>query len=510
MIRSSRGLVEYGDMRRTRVRVASIAAVIAVLLAVLVSGQPTTAGARRAAPPPPRPNIVFVLTDDLSWNLVKYLPQVRALQAEGMTFTDYVVTDSLCCPSRASIFTGRFPHNTGVFTNAGPDGGFAAFHDNGQESDTFATGLRARGYRTAMMGKYLNGYQPNRLTSGGDDTYVPPGWSTWNVSGGGYGGYWYNITDERTVVPHADEPADYITDVLGDKGVEFIGRSARSKKPFFLEVATYAPHAPYTPAPRHVNELAGLTAPRGPEFDTLPTDAPPWLAVRAPLTAQQKANIDRAFRLRAQSVQAVDELIARLRAALTDAGVAENTLVVFSSDNGFHLGEYRMPVGKSTAFDTDVRVPLVVAGPGVPPGRRSDAAVANIDLAPTFLDAGRARVPSTMDGRSMLPLLYGGSDDTWRTANLVEHHGQVIRRDDPDRPEPGSGNPPTYSALRTKTYTYVEYADGSREYYDRTRDPHQLHNLADTLSPDREARLSAALARLVDCKGPDCWAAGHL
>jgi arylsulfatase A-like enzyme len=183
---------------------------------------------------------------------------------------------------------------------------------------------------------------------------------------------------------------------------------------------------------------------------------------------------------------------------------------VFSSDNGFHLGEYRMPVGKSTAFDTDVRVPLVVAGPGVPPGRRSDAAVANIDLAPTFLDAGRARVPSTMDGRSMLPLLYGGSDDTWRTANLVEHHGQVIRRDDPDRPEPGSGNPPTYSALRTKTYTYVEYADGSREYYDRTRDPHQLHNLADTLSPDREARLSAALARLVDCKGPDCWAAGHL
>jgi N-acetylglucosamine-6-sulfatase len=483
--------------------------VIAVLLAVLVSGQPTSAGAGRATPVMPRPNIVFVLTDDLSWNLVRFLPQVRALQREGMTFTDYVVTDSLCCPSRSSIFTGRFPHNTGVFTNAGPEGGWAAFHDHGQESDTFATGLRARGYRTAMMGKYLNGYQPDRLLRAGDDT-VPPGWSTWNVSGGGYAGYWYNMAEDRSVVPYGNKPEDYITDVLADKGEAFIRRSARSKAPFFLEVATYAPHSPYTPAPRHENDFPGLTAPRGPAFDTLPTDAPPWLAVRPPLTAKQEATIDRSYRMRAQSVQAVDNLIARLRAALAATGEAENTYVVFSSDNGFHLGEYRMPVGKSTAFDTDVRVPLVVAGPLVPPGSRNDAAVANIDLAPTFLDAGRARVPSTMDGRSMLPLLYGASDDTWRTANLIEHRGQAIRPDDPDRPEPGTGNPPTYEALRTKTYTYVEYDDGNREYYDRTRDPHQLNNLADTLSPLRKARLSDALARLVECEGPECWAAGHI
>ena len=497
-------------------RAACCVAVIGVLLAGLVGAQPTAAGAGRSPAPVAtptavveRPNIVFVLTDDLSWNLVKYLPQVRALQREGMTFTDYVVTDSLCCPSRASILTGRYPHNTEVLTNNGPDGGFAAFHDNGQESDTFATGLRTRGYRTALMGKYLNGYQPAHEV-GGTAPYVPPGWSIWNVSGGGYGGYWYNLAHNRTVERHGRRPADYITDVLARKGAAFIQRSARAKAPFLLEVASFAPHAPYTPAPRHANAFPGVTAPRDPAYDRLPTDAPPWLAGATPLTSSMRTAIDRAFRKRAQSVQAIDDLVGRLRAALTAAGVADETYLVFSSDNGYHMGEHQLTPGKSTAFDTDIRVPLVVTGPGVPAGSTSDAAVASIDLAPTFRDIGGARLPTTVDGRSMLPLLRGGSDTSWRTANLVEHQGPLTRPGDPDRPRPGSGNPPTYAALRTRTYTYVEYADGSREYYDRTRDPHQLHNLADTLPPARVRQLHTALTRLRHCHGPTCWTNGHL
>jgi N-acetylglucosamine-6-sulfatase len=495
--------------------------VIGVLLAWLVGGQPAPAGAGRAtkttAPSTTatttvvdRPNIVFVLTDDLSWNLVRFLPQVRALQKEGMTFTDYVVTDSLCCPSRASILTGRFPHNTGVFTNNGSDGGFTAFHGKGQESDTFATGLRARGYRTALMGKYLNGYQPTREV-GGAAPYVPPGWSTWNVAGGGYGGYWYNLAEGRTVERHGHRPADYVTDVLAGKGEAFIKRSARAGVPFMLEVAPFAPHAPYTPAPRHANAFPGLTAPRGPAYDRLPTDAPPWLAGATRMSTSMRTAIDGAFRKRAQAVQAVDDLIGRLRAALTAAGVADDTYVVFSSDNGYHMGEHQLTPGKSTAFDTDIRVPLVVAGPGVPAGSTSDAAAANIDLAPTFLDAADAPVSTTVDGRSLLPLLYGGSDDKWRTANLIEHHGPNISPDDPDRPRPGGGNPPSYAALRTQAYTYVEYVDGSREYYDRIRDPHQLHNLAGSLRPARLRQLHAALTRLTHCQdGPTCWAAGHI
>jgi arylsulfatase A-like enzyme len=515
------------DFSRRPVRVACGAVAVGVLLAGLIAVQPTFAGAGQAtttttttpttatvAPRPKipqRPNIVFVLTDDLSWNLVKYLPQVRAMQQEGMTFTEYVVTDSLCCPSRASILTGRFPHNTGVRTNNNRDGGgFAGFHNRGLESNTFATGLRARGYRTALMGKYFNGYLPARKV-GGVAPYVPPGWSTWNVSDGGYGGYWYHLTDDRTVQTHRNRPADYITDVLAGKGAAFIKQSARAGAPFLLEVSPYAPHAPYAPAPRHANAFPGLTAPRGPAYDRLPTDAPPWLAGATPMSTSMRGAIDRAFRKRAQAVQAVDDLIGRLRTALTAAGVADETYLVFSSDNGYHMGEHRLTPGKSTAFDTDVRVPLVVAGPGVPAGSRSDAAVANIDLAPTFLDAGGAATPPTMDGRSLLPLLRGGSGATWRTANLIEHQGPLTRPGDPDRPSPGGGNPPTYVALRTRTYTYVEYADGSREYYDRTRDSHQLHNLADTLPPARVHQLHTALTRLKHChNGPTCWTNGHL
>jgi N-acetylglucosamine-6-sulfatase len=519
------------DFSRRPVRLACGAVAVGVLLAGLVAGQPTLAGAGQAtttttatttAPTtattvaqrpkiPQRPNFVFVLTDDLSWNLVRFLPQVRAMQREGMTFTEYVVTDSLCCPSRASILTGRFPHNTGVRTNNNRDGGgFAGFHDRGLESNTFATGLRARGYRTALMGKYFNGYLPARKV-GGVAPYVPPGWSTWTVSDGGYGGYWYHLADDRAVETHRGRPADYITDVLAGKGAAFIRQSARAKAPFLLEVSPYAPHAPYTPAPRHANAFPGLTAPRGPAYDRLPTDAPPWLAGATPMSTSMRSAIDRTFRKRAQAVQAIDDLIRRLRATLTAAGVSDDTYIVFSSDNGYHMGEHRLTPGKSTAFDTDVRVPLIVAGPGVPAGTTSDAAAANIDLAPTFLDAAGAPIPTTVDGRSLLPLLSGGSDATWRTANLIEHRGPLIRPGDPDRPSPGGGNPPSYAALRTHDYTYVEYADGSREYYDRTRDPHQLHNLAGTLHSARTRQLHAALTRLTRChNGPTCWTAGHI
>src|SRR2546421_54174 len=131
----------------------------AVLLAGLTGTRATLASTTTAAPPA-RPNVVFVLTDDLSWNLVRYMPQVRQLQNDGRTFTDYTVTDSLCCPSRSSIFTGRFPHDTGVFTNGGSDGGLGYFHGHGEEAQTFAAALSAQGDRTPMMGKYLNGYDP--------------------------------------------------------------------------------------------------------------------------------------------------------------------------------------------------------------------------------------------------------------------------------------------------------------------------------------------------------------
>src|SRR5262245_33850129 len=146
-----------------------LAAATAAILAGTAGARASTSRAAlnpAAATATTPPNIVFVLTDDLSWNLVRYLPQVQKLQSDGLTFTDYTVTDSLCCPSRSSIFTGRFPHDTGVFTNGGADGGFNVFHSRGEEASTFAARLQSGGYLTGMMGKYLNGYRPAAKVDG--------------------------------------------------------------------------------------------------------------------------------------------------------------------------------------------------------------------------------------------------------------------------------------------------------------------------------------------------------
>ncbi|HEX3650153.1 MAG TPA: sulfatase [Pseudonocardiaceae bacterium] len=481
------------------------------LAACTGSGTPEAAPAGVTdAPPDHRPNIVFVLTDDLATNLVPYLPHVLALEKRGTTFTNYTVTDSLCCPSRSSIFSGRFPHDTGVFTNGGSDGGFRVFHTRGEENDTFATSLRQAGYRTAMMGKYLNGYQPGQKL-GGSLPYVPPGWDEWDVAGNGYGEFNYNLNENHHVVHHGRKPGAYLTDVLSGQAQRFITRSAAAHTPFLLEVATFAPHAPYTPAPRDARSFPGLTAPRGAAYDALPTDAPPWLAGRTPLTAREQRAIDTAFRKRVRAVQAVDRMIGAIENTLTRAGVAADTDIVFSSDNGYHMGEYRLEPGKMTAFDTDIRVPLVVAGPGVRAGVTVSQPVQNIDLRPTFDTLAGAPSPSDVDGHSLVPLLAGQPQPDWRTAALIEHHGPDNDPTDPDHPGANSGNPPSYEALRTTRYTYVEYSGGTREYYDRTTDPNELHNVVGGLSPSTLTMLHNALRAMATCHGQAaCWSAAHI
>jgi N-acetylglucosamine-6-sulfatase len=486
------------------------------LAAMVFSAQSGASGATSQTPDPTtqpaaaaaKPNIVFVLTDDMSSNLLQYMPEVKKLQSQGTTFSDDVVSNSLCCPSRSSIFTGMYPHNTGVLGNDGPNGGFDAFHNNGLEKDTFATALKSKGYRTAMMGKYLNGYNPED-TVDGQQPYVPPGWSQWDVVGNGYPEYKYKLAHNHTIEPHGKKDKDYLTDVLSKKGQSFIKKSAAANKPFMLEVALFTPHGPSRPARRDKQDFPGLTAPHGPAFDKLPTNAPPWLARQHPLTRGEKTTIDKKFRKRAQSLQAVDKLLGKLRDSLTRAHVADKTYVIFSSDNGFHLGEYRLKAGKQTAFDTDVRVPLVIAGPSVAAGRTSHAQVSNIDFAPTFQKIGGAAVSSRVDGHSMLPLLNGGSDAGWRTANLIEHRHAKKSPDDPDNHGGESVSPPNYHAMRTASYTYVEYDSGTKEYYDRRTDPDQLHNTVGRLSRSRLAALHDELNRLENCRGDGCWSAGH-
>ena len=425
------------------------------------------------------------------------MPHVQRLRSRGTTFTNYVVTDSLCCPSRASIFTGCYPHNTGIFTNVGPDGGFALFHARGEETDTFATRLQDRGYRTALMGKYLNGYTAQGRVDG-KPRYVPPGWTEWDVAGNGYSEFDYNLNENGKLVHYGSRPRAYLTDVMARKGSAFVHRASGARKPFFLEISTFAPHGPYTPAPRHAADFPGLQAPRTPAFnETDVSDKPPWLRDHPALTPAQIGEIDAAYRARAQAVEAVDDLIGKLEQRLRRDGVADNTYIFFSSDNGLHLGEHRLMPGKLTAFETDIHVPLVVAGPDVLAGRNVARVTENVDLYPTFVRLGRAGSSPLVDGKGLVPLLRGNPAPDWRDAALVEHHGpDSAAAAGPDAAKLGSGNPSTYEALRLQHSIYIEYANGGREYYDLESDPYELTNAFTSLSPSRVDALHSQLAKL--------------
>lgn len=466
-------------------RWAALACVLVLVGAVAGQQGSAPAAAKK------RPNVVFILTDDLSWNLVRYMPNVRDMRRNGVSFTGYFVTDSLCCPSRASIFTGRFPHNTKIFTNRPPDGGYGLFHQRREERSTFATALSKAGYRTGFMGKYLNGYEPSGL-------FVPNGWSDWRGAGNAYREFNYNLNENGALFHYGTRPQDYLTDVLAAKGGAFIGAAADAGQPFILELATFAPHAPFTPAPRHANLFPGLQSPKGPAFNAAVTHAPRWLAGHQPLGPQAIRRTNQRFRRRVRSIQAVDELIGGIRATLAARGLADDTYIVFSSDNGFHLGEHRLRQGKQTAFDTDIRVPLIVVGPGVPSGRTIRSLAQNVDLRPTFSRLGGAKVPRSVDGRSLASLFHGKRPKRWRRAVLIEHHGPDQRGAGPDRQ---SDNPSTYSAIRLKRSVYVEYRNGDREYYNLKRDPNELYNTYHRLSKPKRAGLHRMLKRLKRCRG---------
>jgi N-acetylglucosamine-6-sulfatase len=451
-----------------------------------------------------RPNIVFILTDDLSMNLLPFMPQVAEIRKQGTTFTNYFVTDSLCCPSRSSIFTGKLPHNTGVFKNTGRDGGYEAFNAYGNPSQTFAVALRKVGYKTAFLGKYLNGYLPVKAGPA-------PGWDEWDVGGNAYKNFDYNLNQNRAIVHYGSDPQSYLTDVVSKLGRDFIRKSGN--KPFLIEIATFSPHAPYIPAPRDANEFPRLVYPGTPAFAARPdASAPPWLKSIPELEPHQFNQMRRAFRMRAQSVLSVDKMIKDIRALLAELGEENNTYIVFSSDNGYHMGEYSLRPGKMTPFDTDIRVPLIVMGPGVPPGAVVKDIVENIDLNPTLVDLAGAVPPGVADGHSLVPLLRGAGGDDWRRMALIEHHGMpIVDPSDPDAPARHSANPPTYEAIRMAGAMYVEYALTEPCYYDLTRDPYELHNIAASIPAPQKDHLHQLLRANATCKGPGaCWSAQRL
>jgi N-acetylglucosamine-6-sulfatase len=459
---------------------------LAVVVAVGVAG---SAGARPTQTPA-KPNVLVVMTDDQTVESLRVMTNVATqLAAEGTTFANSFASYPLCCPSRSTFLTGQYAHNHTVMSNALPTGGYEKL----DHSNTLPVWLQRAGYRTVHIGKYLNGYGRRSATE------VPPGWTEWYgaVDPSTYQFYNYTLNENGRTVRYGADPASYQADVYTRKAVDAVRRLAPGG-PFFLSVAYLGPHsggpresddpanlATPVPAPRHRNRFAAEPMPTTPAFNEADmSDKPGAMRRRPSIGPGRVAAITEAYRQRLESLLAIDEGVAEIVAALRAVGELENTLIVFTADNGFFHGEHRVQTGKVLHYDPSTRVPLILRGPGIPRGAVRRQPVANIDVAPTIVSAARAAAARAMDGRPLQPfardaLLHSGRDLLLET--------------------------PSYRALRSPRYVYVEHSTNEQELYDLATDPHQLASLhASAAHAPLKADLAARLARLRACAAGVC------
>jgi N-acetylglucosamine-6-sulfatase len=394
-----------------------------------------------------QPNVVLIVTDDQRFDTVKYMPLVQSeLVAKGRSFTRAFVVNPLCCPSRASILTGRWSHSTGVWSNGlrgNPYGGATAF----DPSSTLATWLDAAGYETMLAGKYLNAYQ-NHFP------IVPPGWDRWFAFRSSSRYFNYVIANGTAMLPFGEAARDYSTDVLADEAVRFIREAT---DPFFLYFVPFAPHVSdwlsAEPAPRHTGVYAGAVAP--PTSTALNeadlSDKPRYLQNRGKLPTDGLAELRQD---QAETLLAVDEAIARILSALQSSGKLADTLILFTSDNGYLWGEHRI-ANKGVPYEEALRVPLVMRWDARGLAGVDRRIALNVDLAPTIADAAAIRAPNA-EGRSLFSdnrrggFLFEGYDPPW---------------------------PPAYCGYRER-WKYVQYRTGDEELYDLRRDPFERLSLA--------------------------------
>jgi arylsulfatase A-like enzyme len=467
-------------------------------LALGLSTQPVAAAPADVG----RPNIVLIMTDDEDVALHAFMPKTKALLHDrGTTFDNFFVTYSFCCPSRASILRGQYAHNTHIVGNEQPWGGFEKFRLLGLEESTVATWLQDAGYHTAMVGKYLNRYVPER-------DGVPPGWDEWYVGGNAHPSYNYALNENGRLVTYGDRPDEYLNDVLTGKAVQIIRNASAAAEPFFVYVLPYTPHSPSVAAPRHDGMFADAELPLPPAFDEADvSDKPAFIRMIPPLDDHEIGQLEREYQRRLASLQAIDDMVASIVEALEAAKVLDNTYVIYSSDNGFHLGEHRLPAGKDFAYEEDIRVPAVVRGPGVPAGHTIGAMVLNSDFAPTFAAIAGVAPPDFVDGRSFLPL-FDDPAQPWRASFLIERrqlenqYVELAERLGMAAHELELSA--QFDAIRTPDWTYVEYGTGERELYDLARDPDQLDNVVETADPALVAALAARLAELRTCAAAEC------
>jgi arylsulfatase A-like enzyme len=428
-----------------------------------------------------RPNIIVVMTDDLDEMLLDVgignglLPNIQQTFLDtGIRMENSFVTNSVCCPSRATFLTGQYTHNHKVRTNKFPYA-FPAFDD----SSSLATWLDDAGYRNGFIGKYLTRYFGEKDVNGNGEIdlderkYVPPGWHYWQALLDPTTYRVYNYYMLNSVSNSFELYTDaYQTDTLTSKAIDFIQTSSEGDAPFFLWLNPLAPHAedlpetiacavdtgraPVTvftirPKPEHDGLADGIALPKTAAFnESNIEDKPNWLKNYAPelLDATEIACVETLFRDKLESMVAVDEMISAILAELDATGELANTIIILTSDNGFVYGHHRLiQPAKTHAFEEAIRVPLLIRDLSEEaPARTVSLAALNNDLAPTFMDLAGAASPTSVDGRSLLPALTTPEPPAWRKRFLIEHYF--------DKPIP------TYSAIRamgSTPFTYVEY-----------------------------------------------------
>lgn len=478
-------------------------------------------------------NIVLILADDQDIQIGGMTPlkKTKALIGDaGVTFTNAFVVSPLCCPSRSSILSGKYPHNNLVRNNSFEGNCSSINWQKIEEPQAFPVHLKNAGYQTFLAGKYLNQYGTAKA---GGVAHIPLGWTQWMALVGNSKYYNYTLSVNGKAEEHGGSyEKDYLTDLIANRSIEFLEK--KTSAPFFMMLATPAPHSPWTAAPQYQNSYNTTKAPRDGRFNVAGKDKH-WLIRKAknPMSANSITFLDDAFRKRWQALLSVDDLVEKVINKLKELKELDNTYIFYTSDNGYHAGQFSLPIDKRQLYDFDVRIPLLVRGPGIKGNATNEAVVLNIDFGPTFLAIAGINVSQTsMDGDSFLPLVTksSGHKVKWRSDFLVEYTGEGHATSDPHCPSLGPGVSEcfpdcvcedafnnTYACVRTHSDTkfhYCEFADSESfvELYNMTADPNQLVNIKDKVQkedPTLLVKMNQRLISLQSCVASSCRSPSH-